>query len=96
MVSEALESLIPHAPLSETTEIKALANREHMRGLPVSRAIWLSTVTHIRHAHTAYHELLADGYDRDAARHFVLEETNDVLESWGSTARLQFDDQTDV
>lgn len=92
LLADALHSLIPMAPLSDTTEIRALANREHMRGLPVARAIWLATVTHIRHVHTDYHALLADGYDRDAARHFIIEDTNAVLGAWGSRHRLNADD----
>jgi len=92
LVTDALLALIPQAPLADTTQIRALANREHMRTLPVERAIWLATVTHMRHNHTAYHALLADGYDRDTARHFVLDETNDVLQHWHSRRFVDDDD----
>lgn len=87
-VTAALEALIPLAPLDDTLDIRALANRQHMRGLPVEKAIWLATVTHIRHVHTDYHALLADGYDRDTARHFVLDEINAKLEHWHSARRV--------
>lgn len=92
LITQALNQLIPYAPLEDALEIRALANREHMRGLPVDRAVWLCATTHIRHTHTDYHDLLADGYDRDTARFFVVDAMNDVLERWQSTRFVSADD----
>lgn len=92
LISQALAQLVPYAPLDDTLAIRELANREHMRGLPVDRAIWLSTATHVRHNHTDYHDLLADGYDRDTARFFVVDAMNEVLENWQSTRFVSGDE----
>ncbi len=48
-----------------------------------STALWLSLGSHVRHVHTDYERLLAEGYDRDAARFFVADETDAVLAGWG-------------
>lgn len=53
---------------------------------------WLSLVAYIRHALTDYDALLAEGYDIDSARFFVLDTMNDVLERWGARRRLGEDD----
>lgn len=92
LVTQALAQLVPYAPLEDTLEIRALANREHMRGLPVERAVWLSATTYIRHTHTDYHALLADGYDRDTARFFVVDAMNAVLERWQATLFVSADE----
>ena len=92
LVSQALLQLIPFAPLEDTVAIRALANRQHMRGLPVDRAIWLSTTTYIRHNLTDYHALLADGYDRDTARFFIIDDMNAVLARWQATRFVSGDE----
>jgi hypothetical protein len=51
-------------------------------------AAWLSLVAYMRHVMTDYDALLAEGYDADSARHFVLDETNAVLEEWGVRRRV--------
>ena len=63
-----------------------------MKALPPSVAVWLATVAHIRHAHTDYEALLEEGYDRDAARFFVIDRINAVLTSWRATRLLDPDD----
>lgn len=85
LVQKALELFVPMAPLEDTISIKALAARPHMRELKVETAVWLAIVTHVRHNHTDYHALLDDGYDRDSARHFVLDDMNAVLQRWQAT-----------
>ena len=87
-MSKVLGMLAPMIPFDEATEVKALASQRHLRHLPVSISLWLSLVAHIRHVHTDYDELLDDGYDRDAARHFVMDDINDVLSRWQSTRLL--------
>jgi hypothetical protein len=51
-------------------------------------AAWLSLVAYVRHAFTDYDALLAQGYDRDSARHFVAEEMSEVLRGWGVRREL--------
>ena len=46
-------------------------------------AAWLSLVAYVRHTFTDYDALLAQGYDRDSARHFVADEMAEVLSHWG-------------
>ena len=51
-------------------------------------AAWLSLVAYARHTFTAYDELLGEGYDRDSARFFVLDELTEVLGEWGVRRRV--------
>ncbi len=75
-------------PFNEAEDVKKLSKQRHLRSLPVPVAVWLSLVAHIRHLHTDYDELMDDGYDRDAARHFVLDDINEVLTGWQATRLL--------
>lgn len=93
-ISQALERLVPMIPLEDALIIKSLVGRPHMRSLPAERAVWLAAVTHIRHARTDYDSLLEEGYDRDAARFFVIEEINAVLRDWQATRLLDADDES--
>ncbi|RVA20914.1 DUF2293 domain-containing protein, partial [Mesorhizobium sp. M7A.F.Ca.CA.004.11.2.1] len=43
--------------------------------------------------HSAYDKLLSEGYDRDSARFFVIEQTNIVLTRWRATRLLDADDE---
>ena len=65
-----------------------------MRSLPADRAVWLAAITHIRHARTDYDGLLDEGYDRDSARFFVLNDINAVLRQWQATRLLEPDDES--
>jgi hypothetical protein len=47
----------------------------------------------VRHEHTEYDTLLAEGYDREAARHFTLAQVNDRLTAWRATRLLAEDDE---
>lgn len=87
-VSEALNLLAPMMPLEDVLAVKALVARPHMRSLEAAKAVWLAAVARVRHAHTDYDALLDDGYDRDSARHFVLDDINDVLERWQCRKRV--------
>lgn len=87
-VSRALQRLAPLMPLTDALAVKALISRPHMRGLPADRAAWLAAVTHIRHTRTDYDALMDEGYDRDAARFFVLDAVNEVLRQWQATRFL--------
>ncbi|RFC68236.1 MULTISPECIES: DUF2293 domain-containing protein [Mesorhizobium] len=92
-IAKALTTLLPWAPYADTEVIRADANAVHMKTLPPSVAIWLATVAHVRHQHTEYDRLLAEGYDRDSARFFVINKINDVLTRWRATRLLDPDDE---
>lgn len=92
-IAKALTVLLPLAPYADTEVIRAEANSKHMKTLPPTIAVWLATVAHIRHQHTDYETLLADGYDRDSARFFVIDKTNEVLTRWRATRLLDPDDE---
>jgi len=92
-LARALTLLLPMAPYADIEKIRADAGAVHMKTLPPSVAAWLATVAHVRHAHTDYEALLAEGYDRDAARFFVIDRINTVLTSWRATRLLDADDE---
>lgn len=82
-IRKALRALAPGIPLADAQAVLALAERRHMKDLPPATALWLALGSHVRHVHTDYEQLLADGYEREAARFFVAEETDGVLAGWG-------------
>jgi len=92
-VGKALTALLPMAPYADTEPIREAALSARFRTLPPSIAVWLATIAHVRHEHTAYDRLLAEGYDREAARFFVVGETNAVLTRWRATRLLEPDDE---
>lgn len=95
-VAKALTALLPLAPYSDTEKIRTIAHSAKFRDLPASIAVWLATVAHVRHEHTEYDHLLEEGYDREAARFFVIDAINETLTSWRATRLLDADeDQTD-
>jgi hypothetical protein len=54
------------------------------RGLSIASpetAAWLSLVAYVRHTFTDYDELLAEGYDPDSARHFVVARMDKTLQA---------------
>ncbi|WP_365876585.1 DUF2293 domain-containing protein [Bosea sp. (in: a-proteobacteria)] len=82
-IRKALRALAPGIPLSDAEAVLALAGRNQMKALPPSTALWLALGSHVRHSHTDYDRLLAEGYERDAARFFVIDQIDDVLSGWG-------------
>lgn len=93
-IARALTALLPMAPYSDTEAIRAEATKPHLKTLPPSVAVWLSTVAHVRHAHTEYDRLIdAEGYDRESARFFVIDAINAVLTRWRATRLLEADDE---
>lgn len=92
-IAKALTLLVPMAPYADAERIRQDAAAAHLKTLPPSIAVWLAAVAHIRHRHTGYDELLAEGYQRDAARFFVLDEVNAVLTRWRATRLLDADDE---
>lgn len=92
-IAGALTALLPLAPYADMEKIRANAGAVHMKTLPPTLAVWLATVAHVRHVHTDYDRLLAEGYDRDSARFFVVDQTNAVLTRWRATRLLDPDDE---
>lgn len=89
---KALRLLIPRAPMADSEPILDKALSGHLRHLPPSIALWQATTAYVRHVHTDYDKLLDEGYDRDAARFFVVDDMNDVLDDWGATKRVETDE----
>lgn len=92
-IAKALTLLIPMAPYIDAEQIRQDAATRHMKTLPPSIAVWLATIAHIRHQHTEYDRLMNEGYERDAARFFVLDEVNAVLTRWRATRLLDPDNE---
>jgi hypothetical protein len=84
-IAKALTLLIPGAPFLDAEAIREMAGKRAYKRLPPSTGVWLAAIAHIRHVHTDYEALLADGYDQDAARHFVLDAINEKLTEWRAT-----------
>ncbi len=95
-VAKALTALLPMAPYADIEPIREAALARKMRELPPSIAVWIATIAHIRHAHTQYDQLLEEDYDRDAARHFVVDEINATLTMWRATRLLDEDSADDL
>ena len=80
----ALGRLAPNIPPHEFSAV--IDHALDSAGLKVAApetAAWLSLVAYLRHTFTDYDALLAQGYDRDSARHFVADEMETVLRQWG-------------
>jgi hypothetical protein len=92
-IGKALTALLPLAPYADTEAIRAEAGARHLKTLPPAIAVWLAAIAHVRHQHTDYERLLAEGYDRDSARFFVVAAINEVLTRWRATRLLDPDDE---
>ena len=84
-----IRELIPMAPMSDFAAVKLLANAGHLRHLPPSISARQAITSHVRHVHTDYDSLLKEGYDKDSARHFVLDAMNEKLTEWGSLFQIE-------
>jgi len=84
-LARALRNLAPRIPRHD---LKAVIDQAlHSRGLKTASAdaaAWLSLVAYVRHAYTDYDDLREQGYDRDAARFFVVGEIDRILGDWGA------------
>ncbi|MCE7028539.1 DUF2293 domain-containing protein [Jiella avicenniae] len=87
-IMRAVTATIPRAPFIDAEAIREAARSRHMRSLSAEAAVWLAAVARIRHEHTDYDVLMDDGYDKDAARFFVADDINAVLDRWGAKRRL--------
>ena len=87
-LTKQLRQLCPQMPLADFTPVLEGAAARHLRHLPPSIALWQALGAHVRHAHTEYDTLLEEGYDRDAARFFVVDAMNAKLAEWGCAERV--------
>lgn len=89
LVTEALMRLAPRLPEFEAETVVDRALRSPgLRGAVPENAAWLALTAFVRHAFTEYDDLLDEGYDRDSARHFVLDDMNAMLAEWGCRRRV--------
>ena len=80
----ALRRLAPSIPPHEFgAVIDHALDSVGLKSAALENAAWLSLVAYVRHTFTDYDALLAQGYDRDSARHFVADEMTEVLREWG-------------
>lgn len=88
-IAAALKAIFPRIPARELDSVldHALVSTGLRKASPEAAA-WLSALAVIRHQHTEYDDLLAEGYDVDSARHFTLEPMNAVLAEWGCRRRI--------
>lgn len=87
----ALRLTAPLIPYDEAMAVLSEAASARMKRLPPSIALWLTLTAHVRHRHTDYDTLLAEGYEHDAARHFVIDATDAKLTEWGCARRVADD-----
>lgn len=88
-LKKQLRELVPLANMEDFLGILTIAEAGHLRHLPASIRVWQAATTYARHQFTEYDALLEEGYDAESARHFVLAEINEKLESWGSRRRIE-------
>lgn len=91
-ISREIAILLPSAPYADCELIKAAALHAHMKRLPPSIATWLSIVAYIRHSYTNYDHLRDEGYDKDSARFFVIDDINKKLTEWRATRFLNYEE----
>ena len=92
-IESALRRLAPRIP---PHEFEAVADHAmDSRGLSTASpetAAWLSLVAYVRHVFTEYDDLLAQGYEQDSARFFVLADIEAKLSEWGVRRKLNQED----
>lgn len=83
-IGRALDIEAPALPAKDRAAVidRALGSRQ-MRDAPAPLAAWAALVGYARHGFTDYHMLLAEGWGREAARHFTAEAVAAVLAGWG-------------
>ena len=97
LVTEALMRLAPRLPEFEAEAVVDRALRSPgLRGAVPENAAWLALTAFARHAFTEYDDLLDEGYDRDSARHFVLDDMNAMLAEWGRRRRISEEADADL
>lgn len=93
LLEAALRRLAPKIPPHEFgAVIDHARDSAALKSSAPESAAWLSLVAYVRHTFTDYDDLLAQGYDRDSARHFVAAEMRAALQHWGVQRALGADD----
>ena len=89
----ALRHLAPKIPPHEFGAVidHALDSRGLRHAAP-QNAVWLSLVAYARHVFTEYDDLLTQGYDRESARHFVMDDIEAALQAWAVRRTLSEED----
>ena len=88
-IESALRRLAPKIPPHEFGAVVDHAlDSDGLKAAAPEDAAWLSLTAYVRHVFTGYDDLLAQGYDRDSARHFVAEEMEAMLSGWGVRRKL--------
>ncbi len=82
-INAALRLLAPGMPLEDALAVKSEAMRATYKTLTPAVSAWLALTSHVRHVHTDYDMLLDEGYDRAAARFFVVAAMDGKLTEWG-------------
>jgi hypothetical protein len=83
-IERAIRALAPDIPDYEFNAVADHAmDSPGLGGASPEAAAWLSMVSFIRHVLTDYDALLEEGYDQEAARHFVVGDMQAVLAEWG-------------
>jgi hypothetical protein len=92
-IESALRRLAPRVPPHEFQAVAdhAMDSPGLSTASPESAA-WLSLVAYVRHVFTEYDDLLAQGYEQDSARFFVLADMEAKLTEWGVRRKLNQDD----
>lgn len=93
---KALRALIPRAPLADFEPILTAASSARFKSLPPGIVVKLATIAHARHVHSEYDALLAEGYDRDAARFFVREDIERMVGDWGWLWQPDSDEESEL
>ncbi|XXG99685.1 peptide transporter ptr2 [Hypoxylon texense] len=85
----SITSQFPEIPEGELTRIVEHATRKYSRRvgrtgtLDLAKKAQLAVRAHIRHLHTEYDKILADGALRDDARSRIYKKVEDVAMKWG-------------
>ena len=92
-IEAALRHLAPKIPPHEFGAVVDHAlDSAGLKSAAPENAAWLSLVAYARHVFTDYDDLLAQGYDRESARHFVAEDMQATLREWGVRRPLGADE----
>ena len=92
-IEAALRRIAPKIPAHEFgAVIDHALDSKGLRTAAPETAAWLSLVAYTRHVFTDYDELLTQGYDRDSARHFVMDDMAAKLTKWGVRRTLGEED----
>jgi hypothetical protein len=92
-VEDALRRLAPRIPAHEFAAVADHAmDSPGLSMASPEAAVWLSLVAYARHVFTEYDDLLAQGYDHDSARFFVLADIEAKLSEWGVRRKVAQED----